>query len=299
MKRCASGGFTLVESMIVLAVSGVLFISLASMVAGQQSKARFRASMTDITTQIQSQVNEVSTGFYPNGGDFRCQSVSGNPVASNGVSALGENADCTFLGRAMMYGIPGTDPEEYRIQTLIGLRRTLMGREPLTLREARTQVLARGNTYNNVTTWPERATSKSLQQGTRVAWMCNRGGFGASCSGGSRIAGFAIVAAPNQQLSLNANNAVESGTIVPSIIPIPKPTASANPGVSEREGVDLIIRSLGGPPFGTPIATDASDGPIRLCFVSGTSNQSGLVTIGMNNSTTSIDSIILNSADCT
>lgn len=297
MKRSASGGFTLVESMIVLGVTSVLFISLAGMVAGQQGKARFRASMTDITTQIQSQINEVSTGFYPSGGNFRCSSVGGNPVAVNGASSLGENADCTFLGRAMMYGVPGTDPEEYRVHTLIGLRRTQLGREPLTTREARTQVLSRGTSYNTSGNWPDLATAGSLQQGTTVVWMRSLNGAGPGNP--ERIAGFAVVAAPNQQLTLNANNSVESGTIVPTIIPIPNTTSGSTPGVSARDGVDLIIRSLGGPPSGTPIPADASDGPIQICFASGTNNQSGLVTIGANNSSTSIEFIILNNRTCT
>lgn len=285
------------ESMIVLGVTGVLFISLAGVVAGQQAKARFKASMTDITTQIQSQINEVATGFYPVAGTFRCDAGPTGPVATTSTPrSLGENSDCTFLGRAMMYGIPATDPEQYRIQTLIGLRRTLAGREPLTTREARTQVLDRGTTYNNIATWPQLATTKNLQQGTRVAWMRSLNGGGAGVP--ERIAGFAIIAAPNQQLTLNANNSVESGTIVPSIIPIPNTTTSTTPGVSAPAGVDLIVRSLGGPPSGTPIPADASDGPIQICFVSGTTQQSGLVTIGTNNSTTSVEFIILNNQTC-
>lgn len=299
MKRCASGGFTLVESMIVLAVTGVLFVSLAGMVSGQQAKARFKSAMTDITTQIQSQINEVSTGYYPNAGNFQCQTIGGNPVLSNGASALGENSDCTFLGRAMMYGIPGTDPEQYMVQTLVGARRTLTNQEPLTLQQARTQVMARGTLFNTMGSWPDLGTPKNLAHGTRVAWMCNRGGVGSTCTGGNRIAGFAIVAAPNQQLTLNANSSVESGTIVPTIIPIPNPSFAPNPGVSARDGVDLLIRSLGVPPSGTPLAASAADNPVTICFVSGTTRQSGLVTIGVNNSTTSVESIVLNSQDCT
>lgn len=284
--------------MIVLGVTGVLFISLAGVVAGQQAKARFKASMTDITTQIQSQINEVATGFYPVTGTFRCYAGPTGPVATTSMPrSLGENSDCTFLGRAMMYGIvPATDPEQYRIQTLIGLRRTSVGREPMTTREARTQVLASGTAHNLASTWPLLGTTKQLQQGTRVAWMrsLNGGGVGVP----ERIAGFAIIAAPNQQLTLNANNSVESGTIVPSIIPIPNALAGPTPGVSERDGVDLIIRSLGIPQTGTQIPADASDGPIQICFVSGTTQQSGLVTIGTNNSTTSVEFIILNNQTC-
>lgn len=294
----SSGGFTIVESMIVLGVTGVLFLSLVGMVSGQQSKARFKASMTDITTQIQSQINEVATGFYPSQANFSCSGAGGVVSISAGASTLGTNGGCTYLGRAMMYATsPVTaDNEEYVIQTLVGVRKTALGRDPADLREASTRALARGVSTNNVG-WPpavDGSTLKTLYHGTQLVSMNSLNGG----PGVEKIAGFAIVAAPNQQLTFNTVGSTESGTIVPSIIPIPYEGVPSGVGVSPAEGVDLINRSLGiiG---GTAIPADASDGPIEMCFRSGTTNQSGKVTIGRNNSTTSVEFTIHSNGNCT
>jgi type II secretory pathway pseudopilin PulG len=45
MRRESSGGFTMVETMIVLGITGVMFVSMASMISGQQSKARFKSAI--------------------------------------------------------------------------------------------------------------------------------------------------------------------------------------------------------------------------------------------------------------
>lgn len=298
MKRAFSGGFTIVETMIVLGVSGVLFLSLAALVSGQQGKARFKASLTDVTTQIQSQINEVSTGYYPNLNDFQCSGVGGVVVVQPGVNEQGTNRECTYLGRAMMYGIPNTDPQEYRIQTLVGLRKTTLGREPTTIRETALRVLAPGNTTTSLwPNWPDRSSTKLLQHGLEVVWMRSRNGGGPGIA--ERISGFAIVASPNNQLVVNQNGSLESGSVVTSIIPIPHSNVGSDAGVSPREGVDLIVRSLG-LPMSNPnaLAAEPSDGPIDICFRSGTTSQSALVTIGLNNSTTSIESVVYNSQDC-
>lgn len=295
MKRSISGGFTIVETLIVLSVTGVLFISLVGVMRGQQAKAQFRASVTDITTQIQSNISEVSTGFYPKGGDFKCSAAGGKLSLTNAqTSGLGENQGCTYLGQAVMFGVPGTDPEEYKLQTLVGLRATLAGAEPKSLREADTQVLMAGVQNNTVATWPRLSTTKNLQYGTEVAWMRAR-------SGNTNIAGFAVVASPNQELKFTGNDQIESGSLIPVIIPIPNPNATVdNPGVSDSEGVDLILRSLGSPTNPGPglLNAEALIGPIDICFSSGTTDQSALVTIGSGNSTTSVEFVIRNTRDC-
>lgn len=291
MKRVSSGGFTLVESMIVLGVTGVLFVSMAGLVSGQQAKSRFKSAMTDITTQIQSQINEVSSGYYPNSGGFGCYMSSGSLVATtqpSQIKAQGENSDCTFLGRAMLFGVPNTDPQEYMVQTLLGLRRTPAGTEPTTLTEANLSVLDRGSGYPS--TWPSMGDTKMLKFGTEVVWMKSEdGGVGAT---DEAIIGFAIVSAPDGQITFDQTSSIESGTVMPVIIPIPKLSAVATPGVDRMSGVDMATTALRG-------GASASDGPIQLCFRSGTTNQSGKVTIGSNDSSTSIELVIYNTQDCT
>lgn len=287
MKRMSSGGFTIVESLIVLGITGVLFISLVGMVSAQQSKARFRAAMTDITTQLQSEINEVATGYFPNTNDIRCIPNNGKPRVLTGTNQQGTNDACTFLGKALMFAIPGTNPEEYRVHTLVGLRRTTGGVEPTTLVQAGVRPIAPGlNSDANYTSgWPNRSATKALAYGVTVAWMASEVG---------NIAGLAVVSAPNQQVALGQDGTAQAGTVIPSIIPIPRGVSAVPVGMSARAGVDQITRELG---MSTGTADD-TDGPIRICFRSGTTTQSGLVTIGRNNSTTAIDFIILNNTDC-
>lgn len=298
MKRMGAGGFTIVESMIVLGVTAILFISMATLVSGRQNHTRFQAAVVDLVSEIQTQINQVSTGYYPSLNDFSC-TVSGDTIRIEELDAqLGTNSGCTYLGRAMMYGSsPGSDPDEYRIHTIVGLRRTGSGGEPTTIREAAPRVLApgiTGSTYNPPST-PDKSELKLAQFGTSIVSM--RSLRGASSGGPENIAGFAIVVSPNQQITIDQDGSVESGTVIPSIIPIPRGATGTSPGVDLRTGVGLITRSLG--KESPQINAESTDGPIELCFRSGTTDQSALITIGSASSTTSIDYRILNTVDCT
>lgn len=297
MKRMGARGFTIVESMIVLAVTGVLFISLASLVTGQQNTARFKAAVIDITSQIQSTINEVSTGYYPSTNDVRCIATGDIITLTEVTTSLGTNSGCLYLGRAMMFGTNlNLDPDRYRIHTIVGLRRTATGAEPATIREAAPRVIAPGSATNlyNPSNTPEKSDVLTSLYGTRVVSMRSLNGGGAGIP--EDIVGFAIVSSPSQQITFDLNGSVESGTVIPSIIPIPANGSTTYPGVTHRKGVDLLVSAIG---MATPqIPAEPTDGPIELCFRSGTTDQSALVTIGAASSTTSVDYKILNSVDC-
>lgn len=282
MKRVSAGGFTIVESLIVLGVTGVLFVSLVGMVSGQQSKARFKSAMNDITSHIQMQINEVSTGYYPNAGNFSCtvQTIGGvrRPAISSGVNTQGTNPACTFIGRVVMYAIPGTDPEQVKVQTLIGLRKTEKFRTPATLAEASPRVLASGNTFTSPV---DASSTKTLQYGTTMAWMRR--------ADGQRISGFGVVSMPNGQIAYGDNGAMESGTVIPVIVPIER-GGGTSVGLTSQAGVDIITSTIA--------SSTPADGPIKLCFRSGTTDQSGLVTIGGKYGSASVDSQIFSTIDC-
>ena len=67
MKRASGGrshGFTIVETMIVLAVSGALFTSAIFFIGGRQQKAEFTASVRNFETSINDIANDVSDGYF-------------------------------------------------------------------------------------------------------------------------------------------------------------------------------------------------------------------------------------------
>lgn len=277
--RCrGSGGFTVVEVMIVLAISGVMFVTFAGMMSGRQAKAWFSASVSDVVTDIRQHINEVGSGYRPQTGTFSCSLAGGAPsITTAGAAAAGTNTDCTYIGQAVMADTANTG--SYVLQGLVGARTTTTGTEPLTLAAAKTRVLDKGSGYP--ASWPNLGIQKDLQYGLTLKWM--RDGTPGTTS---NIAGFAIAAAPDGQLSM-ASGALQSGTIAPTIIPIPNAAGL----VSRTQGVDLLVRALGGV---APVIT-APAGKVQLCFQSGTSNQTALVTV---NTDGSVQSAIFNTSDC-
>lgn len=114
-------GFTIIEVMIVLAVTGALFVSAALLIAGRQQQTQFDQSIREVQSQIQQVINEIGHGFYPNSGDFSCEAGSSGPPTFTGAAAgQGTNEGCIFLGKAIQFGVADTDPEIFDVMTIAG-----------------------------------------------------------------------------------------------------------------------------------------------------------------------------------
>lgn len=98
MKR-QRAGFTIVETLIVLAVSGVLFISVAALISGQINRYRTRDAVFNLESSVRDVLNDVSTGYYP-------EKVGSNPDCSGGTagSGRGTNTGCVIAGKSITFG---------------------------------------------------------------------------------------------------------------------------------------------------------------------------------------------------
>jgi type II secretory pathway pseudopilin PulG len=137
----SSGGFTIIEVMVFLIVTGILLISAIRLLGGQQARTAFNQTIRESESQFKTTINEVASGFYPNKGDFNCTvNVSGIPTFSSlGVdNQQGQNEDCIFLGKVVRAGSGGTS---YSIHTIVG-RRLASGVEVTQLENARPVPLA-------------------------------------------------------------------------------------------------------------------------------------------------------------
>lgn len=287
MKRSSAGGFTIVETLIVLAVSSVLFVALTGAVRGQQSKAQFKNAMTAITSEIQSTIGEVSNGHYPiPQGSFSCTAGATGPQLSAAAGAgLGSNSGCTYMGRAMMFGTGmADDSQQYLTHTLVGLRRTVpQGEDPANFSEARVRVVAPSTSTPST---PDQSMVNVLQFGATVRWMRADDGTNAP------VAGFAVVTVPGKQVVGSVGGG--SAAAMASVIPVPcGVTPSCTDGLDPRPGAEAIINTFAGANGVNATATG-----VRLCFLSATSNQSGLVRVGVNGGNNSITMTIHNNTDC-
>jgi type II secretory pathway pseudopilin PulG len=145
-KVCSrSGGYTIVETLIFLAVSGMLLGSALLLVNGQQAKTEFTQAVREINSQVQDVLNDISTGYYSNPGGFTCtqNAVTLRPNIVPVSSAQGTNADCIFIGRVIAFGT-SANPAQLNTFNVVGVRKTgLSATAPLVknLTEARPATL--------------------------------------------------------------------------------------------------------------------------------------------------------------
>lgn len=117
----STSGYTIIEVMIFLAVSGFMFITAASFVSGKQAEAEFRQSMRETNTQILTTINDVTNGYYPSNNDISCVApdTDDQPLVTSGTSEQGGNRGCVFMGKIILFS-PDDDPFKYAIYTVVG-----------------------------------------------------------------------------------------------------------------------------------------------------------------------------------
>lgn len=113
-------GYTIIEVMIFLAVSGMMFVMAAVFINGKQANGEFKQGMSDANAQIQSAINDVSNGNYPSSGNFTCRANPTGPTFSPGSVEQGANQGCIFLGKVIQFGYKGTNNTGYAIYTVAG-----------------------------------------------------------------------------------------------------------------------------------------------------------------------------------
>ena len=264
-KGLGAGGYTLVEVMIVMAISGSLLLAAGAMISGQRNRTEFSQAIREIDSQIQDVINDVATGYYANTANFNCSAAGApsrprlTPTASG--DSQGTNRDCVFIGRVMHFGVANSDRERFNVYNVVGLRQALSGGEYAnvqTLAQARPTAMARGSAD---TTTPDSTEQKKLQYGLRIRSMTVNGQpVGAVGFLGSLVPG-----------ASNGGNLV-SGAQTVNMLPIPGTTLDATSGTTVDRINALDTAS---------ITLNPSNGVV-LCFESGGTNEYGQITIGSN-----------------
>jgi len=130
MKR-PEGGYTVIEVLLVIAISTIIFVSAIAVFGGQSRTTQFSQAMQDLQSKIQSYATEVTTGAQPDMSGYYCGLSGGKPILSTTGSNTG---DCIFLGRTI-HVYPGSNT--IKIYTVLGTRvNPASGSPALTIAEA-------------------------------------------------------------------------------------------------------------------------------------------------------------------
>ncbi|HET9173768.1 MAG TPA: prepilin-type N-terminal cleavage/methylation domain-containing protein [Candidatus Saccharimonadales bacterium] len=301
-------GFTIVETMIVLAVTGLLLISAMQLISGKQAESQFQVGINNLQQQLQQIINETASGYYPNNSDFSCTgSTNGfNPdivsVANGGGSSQqGTNDDCMFLGKALRFGwaTPGGNGKYSGDMTVYPLagNRLNQSQQPVTsLTEAWPTAIAPGCGCQGVANdgqAPDDSTLYSYESGlTFYGEKDSVNGSGHTTYGNARPTIIAFIS----DLGTFNNQLPTSGTVQLHMYLVNEngPWTQAN---TSSNYVDLIDNATqnGQPTHFDDLAS------IELCFSSGTTSQSGLITIGSSGSSGSglgVSTQIYNGTTC-
>lgn len=133
-------GYTIIEVMIFLAISGGLLASALLALSGSKARAEFSFGVQEFAAQLTDVANDVSTGYYLNPG-VTCTVNGGNrPALMTGDdSDQGTNADCVFVGRVVQFGNANAEDVDrvYVTHSVVGRRLKTDGSSVSNLQESK------------------------------------------------------------------------------------------------------------------------------------------------------------------
>lgn len=122
MKRLNKPGFTIIETMLFLAISGILMVSVLVGTGASINIQRYRDSVTSLQSTLQNQFSEVASVSNSRDSNWSCDSSTG--VITKIESGSGENrgqTDCVVLGRIIL---PSSDGRKVYIRDVVGSKLT-------------------------------------------------------------------------------------------------------------------------------------------------------------------------------
>ncbi len=263
-QRAIASGFTIIETMVVLAVTGMLFVVVAATLSGRQNAAEFTHAIQSVQAQVQQTIDQVSAGFFPDQTNFTCTAGPNMVLIAAGPNTQGTNQDCVFLGKVMQFKVSGTDPEQYEVYTIAGLRNATAG-PASPFATAGATVVGNNGVYNGY------ATTGMLEYGLTTQWVR---------ANGVAVGAVGFLMEPGD-LSSGGVSGFSSGSQQVDLIPI-RPTALNQTMALAVAGIEDSESGAGGlrDPTLTASAPINPSGGVQICFASGGTNQSGLITIG-------------------
>ena len=192
MKRVKKQGYTILEVMIFIAISASMFFIAMIAISGRQQDTQFTQAVRDFDSRLQDLMNDVSTGFFNNPGDFSCTITAGKPNIVSGSEEQGTSDDCIFVGKTLQFGSAESGSSFVDIYNLIG-KRNNAGSNVSSISEANP------TTADPATVPPERI---DLQWGLEVFRVVNKPVTGSNSNHGaiSFITSFARTIG-NEQIS--------------------------------------------------------------------------------------------------
>lgn len=113
------GGYTIIETLIVLAASGALVVAVIVLISGQQGKTQFTQAVRDADSRFKDITNDYATGYLPRpNNNISCDPTGGGrPTITSATTLQGRNIGCVYVGRLIR--LTPNSPD-YKVHGIVG-----------------------------------------------------------------------------------------------------------------------------------------------------------------------------------
>jgi len=133
-------GYTIIEVLIVLAISSFMFVIASQFISGKAADTSFRTGVNEMASRIQDAIDQVSNGQYTDQ-QVACSVVGSDLTFTANSGSQGNSQDCIFIGKYFAFS---EDDTKYPLYTIAG-KTVNDGTYP----SATPQIISKF-TYNNV-----------------------------------------------------------------------------------------------------------------------------------------------------
>ncbi|MCA9328506.1 hypothetical protein KC959_01945 [Candidatus Saccharibacteria bacterium] len=119
-------GYTILEVLIFIAVSALIFVFAMIAISGRQEQVQFTQGVREFEAKVQDILNDITTGYYAANPTIRCEIVAGNASLDFSLTNnedLGTNNNCIYIGKVIQVLPDGADADKRMfIYNLVGKR---------------------------------------------------------------------------------------------------------------------------------------------------------------------------------
>jgi type II secretory pathway pseudopilin PulG len=270
----AGAGFTIVETMIVLGISGLMFTLAISAMSGKQQQTEFQTGVNTLKAELDGVMSNVSDGNYGNIDSVVCTSAaSGQPVITTPpTSPIGLTGSCDIIGQVVSFAGTSGSPSSYSVYPIYG--RTYVSNSVPTL----------ATTITDAMPILGSSASTTLPFGLELTSYSNTtpGVNETTLGPGANVGAFGITSFTSfEGGSAYANGNLSSGSQHYELFGVPSSSYSMAPSVAG------LMDTYPNCPAVNEVCTNTSNaepinpsGGIVFCLASGTTGQSALFTLG-------------------
>lgn len=216
-RQSSSLGFTIIESVLFLAISGILVVALIAGTGASINIQRYRDAVESFKALVQDQYGALSSVRNDRDNNWTCNSLAQTQEASSGE--FRGQSECVLLGRYVT-----VEDGNITLSTVVGRSTTTV---PTTTDDITS---LRDNYVLNVSSSSEE--TKTMEWGARIAWPLS--GDGARPAGTSRSLALLFVRSPDSGQIYTFNSDTVPSEPTPASLKSMLVSGTAIPGQSER-----------------------------------------------------------------